>query len=305
MVFHLVHSFFTCSGCEGDDEESCVEGPAPGGGGATLTSLRGPLFPCPAPTRALLGGSWWGGRGGTTAPDEGRTPGDQKLQQILSGSFPLLTAQGRQKMEQVCGSLVEFKHPTGGRAGLEGRQGSGRKKRRKPRDLTSPLTLKDINEKIASYVQEPCGENIELKFNLVSRALCKTISSLAQVYGLECLIEQKRRLPVASPVLRKTPHTRLASREEIAPILRRHGQQDGVLLDTSTKIDRTNHIARSNRQPTAVGGASQALDERNIGNRMLQGMGWRPGSGLGPEGDGILSPVKAYVRGRHAGLGFN
>lgn len=305
MKVVILIALYYYSGCEGDDEESSVEGPA----GATPTIPRGgPLFPCSTPTRALLGGCWWGARS-----DDVGSLGDQKLQQILSGSFPLLTAEGRHKMEQVCGSLVEFKHPGQIRYGG---QSTGRKKRHKPRDLASPLTLKDINQKIVKYVQDPCSDGTELKFNLVSRSLCKTISSLAQVYQLQCLVLQKRRLPVASPVLCKTPHTRLASKEEVEPILRRHGQQEGLagalLKSTSANPthSRTNlHkslVSRSNSQPVpVVGGACPALDERNIGNRMLQGMGWRPGTGLGAEGDGIVSPVRAYIRGKHTGLGFS
>lgn len=309
----------------------------------SLTRAGGPFFPtsCHAPSHhALLGGGWWvggakergGGGGGGRCPEV--VGGDQKLQQILSGSFPLLSSEGRQKMEQLCGSLVEFKHPgrpTGGGAGGSGGCGqgcgqgngvsSGRKKRCKPRELASPLTLKDINQKMVKFVQEPALEDTELKFHLVSRALCKTISALAQVYKLECLIQQKRRLPVASPVLRKTPHTRLASKEEIEPILRRHGQQENfakVLRGTEADAmhSRTPHQrpqpSHVNPTPSSssaavgmvVGGACPALDERNVGNRMLQGMGWRPGSGLGVEGDGVVSPVKAYLRSRHAGLGF-
>lgn len=269
---------------------------------------KGPLFPCPSPCRSpgLLGG-WLGGKDGTM--------GDQKLQHILNGTFPLLTSEGRQKMEQVCSSLVEFKHP--GRFSVCGR-GNGRKKRCKPRELASPLTLKDINQKMVAFVQDSVNDTAELKFNLVSRALCKTISSLAEVYHLECLIEQKRRLPVASSVLRKTSHTRLASRDEIEPILRQHGQQETFAMALPTNrnggshsrsnIQACRHMSHFRSSPAAsqaVGGGCQALDDSNMGHRMLQGMGWQPGAGLGVEGDGIKNPVQAFTRTKAtAGLGF-
>ncbi|XP_051951788.1 G patch domain-containing protein 2 isoform X2 [Xyrauchen texanus] len=47
------------------------------------------------------------------------------------------------------------------------------------------------------------------------------------------------------------------------------------------------------------------LPESNVGNRMLQSMGWTPGSGLGPDGRGITEPIRASQRPKGAGLGFN
>ncbi|KAL3684871.1 hypothetical protein R1sor_002893 [Riccia sorocarpa] len=49
--------------------------------------------------------------------------------------------------------------------------------------------------------------------------------------------------------------------------------------------------------------AEKALDERNVGNRMLRSMGWQEGSGLGKEGTGIVEPVQALGSGERAGLG--
>ncbi|XP_045067191.1 G patch domain-containing protein 2 isoform X2 [Coregonus clupeaformis] len=58
--------------------------------------------------------------------------------------------------------------------------------------------------------------------------------------------------------------------------------------------------------PTGVVGESAVpIPETNMGNRMLQSMGWSPGMGLGPEGRGITEPVRATQRPKGAGLGFN
>ncbi|XP_065112456.1 G patch domain-containing protein 2 isoform X1 [Paramisgurnus dabryanus] len=54
-----------------------------------------------------------------------------------------------------------------------------------------------------------------------------------------------------------------------------------------------------------VGDGAPPLPESNVGNRMLQTMGWTPGSGLGPEGRGITEPIRASQRPKGAGLGFN
>ncbi|KAI5063378.1 hypothetical protein GOP47_0021925 [Adiantum capillus-veneris] len=49
--------------------------------------------------------------------------------------------------------------------------------------------------------------------------------------------------------------------------------------------------------------AETAIDERNVGNRMLRSMGWQEGSGLGKDGTGIVEPVQATSMDVRAGLG--
>ncbi|XP_034018081.1 G patch domain-containing protein 2 isoform X2 [Thalassophryne amazonica] len=57
--------------------------------------------------------------------------------------------------------------------------------------------------------------------------------------------------------------------------------------------------------PSGVVGESSPIPETNMGNRMLQSMGWTPGMGLGPEGRGITEPIRASQRPKGTGLGFN
>ncbi|XP_030051883.1 G patch domain-containing protein 2 [Microcaecilia unicolor] len=54
-----------------------------------------------------------------------------------------------------------------------------------------------------------------------------------------------------------------------------------------------------------IGDNSQPIPESNIGNRMLQSMGWTPGTGLGPDGKGIAEPIRALQRPKGLGLGFS
>lgn len=54
-----------------------------------------------------------------------------------------------------------------------------------------------------------------------------------------------------------------------------------------------------------VGENTQPIPENNIGNRMLQSMGWTPGTGLGPDGKGIPEPIRAIQRPKGLGLGFS
>ncbi|XP_018427993.1 PREDICTED: G patch domain-containing protein 2-like [Nanorana parkeri] len=60
--------------------------------------------------------------------------------------------------------------------------------------------------------------------------------------------------------------------------------------------------------PTAsgfIGESGQPIPDSNIGNRMLQSMGWTPGTGLGPDGKGISEPIRALQRPKGLGLGFS
>ncbi|KAF5480065.1 hypothetical protein F2P56_000835 [Juglans regia] len=49
--------------------------------------------------------------------------------------------------------------------------------------------------------------------------------------------------------------------------------------------------------------ADKAIDESNVGNRMLRSMGWHEGSGLGKDGSGMVEPVQAQAVESRAGLG--
>ncbi|XP_010257300.1 PREDICTED: SUPPRESSOR OF ABI3-5 isoform X2 [Nelumbo nucifera] len=49
--------------------------------------------------------------------------------------------------------------------------------------------------------------------------------------------------------------------------------------------------------------ADRAIDESNVGNRMLRSMGWQEGLGLGKDGSGIIEPVQAQAVEDRAGLG--
>ncbi|KAL6070712.1 G-patch domain-containing protein [Balamuthia mandrillaris] len=47
----------------------------------------------------------------------------------------------------------------------------------------------------------------------------------------------------------------------------------------------------------------KALDEDNIGFRLLQKMGWKAGQGLGKEGSGIVAPIRVDIKEDFLGLG--
>ncbi|MCD7448823.1 hypothetical protein HAX54_046669 [Datura stramonium] len=61
--------------------------------------------------------------------------------------------------------------------------------------------------------------------------------------------------------------------------------------------------AEANTQSFEVITADRAIDESNVGNRMLRSMGWQEGLGLGKDGSGMVEPVQAQSTGHRAGLG--
>lgn len=302
------------SGCDGDDEESSVEGPGKSllmYGGTSYQSMPAP--PSLDATGPMQYPAQW-------AVDDNS---DDTFQHILEGSLPLLTPESRYRVEQMCGLDMEVDCGSEGKRRVRvsdccGGSRSGGKKKRNPRGLANPLSLREVNQRISAFVQQHylaespmCGADscVELKFQLVSRAMCRTIAALAKAYNLTCLIEEsKRRLPVASPRLRVTPQTKMAAKEELEPILRQHGKTEGQVITRNGRGSGSHQVGtnwNSSGRSHQVGSGSHAIDDANIGNQMLQGMGWSPGSGLGRNCDGIRSPVKAYVRARHAGLGFS
>eukprot|EP00062_Callorhinchus_milii_P018728 gi/632972526/ref/XP_007902702.1/ PREDICTED: G patch domain-containing protein 2 isoform X3 [Callorhinchus milii] len=54
-----------------------------------------------------------------------------------------------------------------------------------------------------------------------------------------------------------------------------------------------------------IGENAHPIPDSNIGSRMMQSMGWIPGTGLGPDGKGIAEPIRALQRPKGVGLGFS
>lgn len=66
-----------------------------------------------------------------------------------------------------------------------------------------------------------------------------------------------------------------------------------------------NNIGPSSTKPadgSVVGARSAPIKEDNVGNKMLQKMGWTPGTGLGRDSDGIVNHIPAVVKTKRTGL---
>lgn len=279
------------SGCEGDDEESSVE--VSNGGGRPPKEPRGG-------TGGVIKG-WWNHSPSCT---EDFSEDDEKFGRILGKSLPLLTEESRMELEWNlrsggAGANGEFKHPQ--QYGLGVRR--GKKKRKKPPPTL--VSLRDLSSMIEEFIANVT--QTELVLPLMSQQLCRAAATLAEIHHLSyCHGNQRRRLPVLNPVLRKTIFSQLANSHDVDTLIKEHQRKEFIM---STKVTGPClpvqvPMALLNSSMDSVGGAAPPIDDSNVGNVMLRNMGWKPGCGLGANEDGIQDPVTASMRPKHAGLGF-
>lgn len=267
------------SGCDGDDEESSVE---------VFTTMKM--------------NSWWETDSVILSSCDEMLEEDSKFQQILDCSFPLMTQESQLAMSKQI-QESGFKHPQ--QLGIR----TQKKKRKKvPPFPCSTITPHELSKTIRDFVQFS-GET-ELQLPVLNRALCRIASSLAQVHRLEYCVNKKRRLPVASPMLRKTTFTCLASWSVVEAILRNHRREltSPLLWSNTHQCSSYRHSSGVPVTPepmVVVGVDAPPISESNIGNQMLRNMGWQPGYGLGPKEDGVHDPLVVHVRHRFTGLGYS
>eukprot|EP01147_Barroeca_monosierra_P007270 gene7271-7665_t len=65
----------------------------------------------------------------------------------------------------------------------------------------------------------------------------------------------------------------------------------------------TSSMAQKRSNDSSVVGSDQAIDEVNIGHKLLCKLGWNPGCGLGRDGSGIKQPVLSHGQKDRRGLG--
>ena len=282
------------SGCDGDDEESSAE--ITGClkvGGVTSLSRRGPKL-----AYNRLGDD---DKGFSSAEDllEDRNEKEEKQTETKLQWVPRQDTDGIYKHPQQWGivSVADSAPPI--------KQAKGKK-----RLIPTIASPQDLSDRIKNFVQ--FSVELDITLPMMSRALCRTANSLADLHNLDCVISnQKRRLPVASPVLRKTCCTSLAGESEIEGVLKNHRQEviNSVLSPKKHKrVKLPVHVPVSvltrNVQKKLVGGNAPPIGEANMGNRLLQGMGWKPGNGLGRNENGIQDPLFAEIRPKTVGLGY-
>ncbi|XP_068635162.1 SUPPRESSOR OF ABI3-5-like [Aristolochia californica] len=86
-------------------------------------------------------------------------------------------------------------------------------------------------------------------------------------------------------------------------LLRKGSLPDAAAMPFPPGVGGTRGDVSTSVQDYDVITSDKAIDESNVGNRMLRNMGWQEGLGLGKDGSGITAPVVAQAVEDRAGLG--
>lgn len=158
----------------------------------------------------------------------------------------------------------------------------------KQNDATFESILKGSFEHMSSTAKR----NYQAKLMLASpsrpcRAARRRLKDIRSVYSLGCFIHDRQQW---ADHLKKLSSSRSTS--------------------TSNNTAKSYDPKRRKKTPPqfspeeeVVGGKAEPIPETNIGSRILQTMGWNPGSGLGADGSGITMPILACRRPYRQGLG--
>ena len=116
-------------------------------------------------------------------------------------------------------------------------------------------------------------------------------------------------------VLQKTEHSGLANKTHQLEKLIEQGNKAVKWCNGETESLRKGKFGRKTKKEsdsrnisakpvdgTVVGQKSTPINEDNVGNQMLQKMGWTPGTGLGRDSTGIISHIPAIVKTKRTGL---
>ncbi|KAJ9581514.1 hypothetical protein L9F63_023305 [Diploptera punctata] len=231
------------------------------------------------------------GTGGVTDVDEDSDPA---FRAILTGSFEHLSEEAKQAYRVHLQWIRDVPN------GREIR--AGRRRIRGERPGFSIVT--SANEKLSRFLQDP-GQS-ELRLHPMQKQERDQLSHLADLYSLQMTSDPNRQ---TCPVLTKTRNTMQAVRVEQVRLTR-----------LQARLHHLNDFKRRRKMPPGsgivnqnvashhlpdVGNSAAPIPENNIGNQMLRGMGWEPGTGLGAQNNGIQEPIVTTIRPKLAGLGHN
>jgi len=195
-------------------------------------------------------------------------------------------------------------------------------------EINRGFSLAVINEKINKFLQE--HETKELWLQPMTKKEREQISKLASLYSLHIRTENglhQRPCPVLAKtgktsrppdtlaletLLQKSQNKLLneagsfymSSSEDVKR--RRKGAPPGITPERNffrRKSPSGDGASTSAGFLGAVGGDAPPLNAANFGNQLLQNLGWVPGTGLGPTGDGLKEPLVATARPKRLGLG--
>uniref|UniRef100_A0A6I8QLM1 RNA-binding protein 5 n=1 Tax=Xenopus tropicalis TaxID=8364 RepID=A0A6I8QLM1_XENTR len=188
--------------------------------------------------------------------------------------------------------------PNGANAGSSK---EGKEKKEKPKSKTAQQIAKDMERWAKSLNKQK--ENFKNSFQPLSARDEERKESAAADAGF-ALFEKKQgallerqfmpdmMMMVNTEEEEKPPNAKYRDRAA------ERREKYGIPEPPEPKRKRFDPTVVNYEQPTKDG-----IDNSNIGNKMLQAMGWKEGSGLGRKSQGITAPIQAQVRMRGAGLG--
>ncbi|XP_072031081.1 G patch domain-containing protein 2-like [Amphiura filiformis] len=220
---------------------------------------------------------------------------DERFTSIITGTFSLLSR----------GSQRSFQSRLRGLQNMDDVQVRGCRQRMKAKQRLKKSSLSVVNDKIVRFMKNP--HERELLLQPMKKQQHTQLGQLASLYSLDIRTEGSGRK--RSPVLIKTRDSRPLIPMDIERwSSSKYSMQDSVMSTQSHYPQFADAKRRRKTPPPTVPleglvGPDKPIPDNNIGNRMLQSMGWSPGTGLGPGGSGIQEPVKAYIRPKNRGLG--
>ncbi|KAJ8045419.1 G patch domain-containing protein 2 [Holothuria leucospilota] len=166
----------------------------------------------------------------------------------------------------------------------------------KPKRLRKTSAPGHLNDRVVRFLKKP-NEN-DLNIHTLRSRQNSPMGHLTSIYSLDVQSNTK--------AFMKNPSLSGAC-----------ANNDVYMASSSTDVDckpksgcppfvdakRRRRSPRKTDVEAKVGGSAVPIPESNIGNQMLQSMGWKPGTGLGAEGLGTREPVQVFIRPKNRGLG--
>lgn len=173
----------------------------------------------------------------------------------------------------------------------------GKKKGQKPG--FDAKKLNNINENITVLVDTDSLKELPMEpMNRTQRLQVLKLAACYNVKGISRGSGKRKYL-----VLVKTPHTYYCDEVTVKQTIR---EALAINSDTNKRAKGEKFIP-TQRAPLQKGRIvaehASPIDDNNLGNRLLRGMGWS-GGGLGANGQGIEAPVVATIKHDKRGLGF-
>uniref|UniRef100_A0A8C6L6Z8 RNA binding motif protein 5 n=1 Tax=Nothobranchius furzeri TaxID=105023 RepID=A0A8C6L6Z8_NOTFU len=158
-----------------------------------------------------------------------------------------------------------------------------KEKKEKPKSKTAQQIAKDMERWAKSLNKQK--ENFKSSFQPISQEERKEAAAADAGFTL---FEKK---PCGLDRLTQEVSRSLKYRDRAAERREKYGIPE-------PPVPKKKKFSHNYEQPTKDG-----LNSDNIGNKMLQAMGWKEGKGLGRNQQGITTPIEAQLRTKGAGLG--